>query len=164
MAVTLTIIFLSVNWGFSSAKVVYWSIPSLRPLHKITELINRIKSNSQQTLLFPELLFFISALTIHSISFVLWINILKLTREISVDCNELGYRVCAAWILHAWIHLMPELSLVPRLCPPQCFTPIKNCNVASIVHFLRRKDQTESLILARLIILIIWILSLMAQN
>ena len=38
--------------------------------------------------------------------------------------------------LQAWIHSMPKLNLGPRLCPPHCFTPIKNCQVVPIVHFL----------------------------
>ena len=30
---------------------------------------------------------------------------------------------------------MPKLNLVPGLRPPHSFTPIKNCQVAPIVHF-----------------------------
>ena len=30
---------------------------------------------------------------------------------------------------------MPKFNLVSRLCLPHCFTPIKNYNIAPIVHF-----------------------------
>ena len=30
---------------------------------------------------------------------------------------------------------LTKLNLVPRLCPPHCFTPIKSCNGTPIVHF-----------------------------
>ena len=45
------------------------------------------------------LFFFINTLTteaIHSIGFVLEMNILNFTPKISVNCNKLGYRLCAA--------------------------------------------------------------------
>ena len=43
---------------------------------------------------------------------------------------------------------MPKLILVPRLCPPDCFKPIKKCNVTPILHLSARKNQTEWLIVA----------------